>query len=449
MKVKNLFRVLPPLFLTVTLFAVASESARAQESAPSAAPRRAQKYDEFGRLGHCDLTARLDNFAIELQNNPRAKGFVVSYDARGKRRGLNLKVSRFYLVNLRGIEPGRVVAIEGGSRESDEAVTELWVVPEGAEPPVEPPAEDKYAAAEFSGKFDSYFTDGRIYKYMVEMGYTDSEIAYAEFAEKLKAQPDSVGYLVVRAPENALAGDWRRVGRRDEQILSKDYGVEAARLKTLNGGQTEGERTEVEFWILPKSAPPPASLTEELTRTPKAAVVVNRFDSYGSLEKGAERWMVGNLAEVLRDNPRATACLVARDEAVYEAEGGEEYVAEEESEAAAEGPPAEVKDAEGEEAEGEEADGVDFGSTLDLAERWKELLVKEHGIEARRVVVLEGRPMPWSNGRLTAWLVPEKAALPDPLARDEDEPEEEEAEAQASEGRGVKDGKKEATPPRY
>jgi hypothetical protein len=433
LKVRNLFQIFTPLVAAGALCVGASGPARAQAAAEGAqaAPSRAAKYDEYGNLRHCDMSARLDNFVIEMQSNPTAKAFVVSYDAKGKKRGYanrSLKISRHYLVNVRGLEPERLVAVDGGSKEVEEGATELWVVPEGAEPPVASPAVDRYAAKDFSGKFDSYFTDAQTYKVFVGMGYDDSEIAYTDFAEKLKGQPDSVGYLVVRAPEGGLRGEWRRVGRRDEQILAKDYGVEAGRLKTLYGGRSEGELAEVEFWILPKNAPPPASLAEEPAKKPKAAVRLNRLDPYGSLDRDAERWMLENIAEALRDDPRASAYIVARDEIETEVEEGgpgeETGGAEEESgetteaeagESAAEG------EEEGDDAGGEEEEGIE-GTASEFAERWKDILVNKYGIEAHRVVVLEGRPAELSGGRVTTWLVPENAPRPDPFARDEDDP---------------------------
>ncbi|HWS85793.1 MAG TPA: hypothetical protein VN282_02285 [Pyrinomonadaceae bacterium] len=227
--------------------------ARAQDAQTA----EARKVDEYGRIGHCDMTARLDNFAVELQNDPGAKAVLVGYDPKGKgrgRAGWNLKVGRYYLVNARGIEPSRVAVVNGGSREGDEAATELWLVPEGAEPPLKLPADDKYAAKEFSGKFDTYATDALVYRVQIEMGYSGDDISREEFARKLKQQRGSRGYLVVRAPKGSAPGTWRRVGLREEQIIRKDYEVEARRLSSINGGTAEGDYAEVDLWILPKGA---------------------------------------------------------------------------------------------------------------------------------------------------------------------------------------------------
>jgi hypothetical protein len=153
--------------------------------------------------------------------------------------------------------------------------------------------------------------------------------------------------------------------------------------------------------------------------------------------------MLENIAELLRDNPRASACLVAREQMTYEMEEepGEETGGEEEEAEATEG---------GEEAASAGAEVGEeeiTGSAFEFAERWKEILVNKYGIEAHRVVVLEGKQMPWSVNRLTTWLVPEKAAWPNPFARDEDEPEEEEVQESAEDDGVKEDAAATTTPP--
>jgi hypothetical protein len=92
--------------------------------------------DEFGEIARDDEKARLDNFAIELQNNPGAQGYIIAYGGRrskygdGKRRS---ERARDYLVRTRGIDASRVIAVDGGFHESGS--TELWLVPPGATPP--------------------------------------------------------------------------------------------------------------------------------------------------------------------------------------------------------------------------------------------------------------------------------------------------------------------------
>ena len=84
-----------------------------------------------------DEKARLDNFAIQLQNDPNAKGYVVVYGgAKAKPGEKQKRVKRAYdyLVNTRGLSADRLITMEGGMR--DVTTTELWLVPLGADPPV-------------------------------------------------------------------------------------------------------------------------------------------------------------------------------------------------------------------------------------------------------------------------------------------------------------------------
>lgn len=83
-----------------------------------------------------DEKARLDNFAIQLQNDPNAKGYVVVYGgakAKPAEKQGRIKRAFDYLTNTRGISRDRIVTMEGGVR--DVTTTELWIVPLGADPP--------------------------------------------------------------------------------------------------------------------------------------------------------------------------------------------------------------------------------------------------------------------------------------------------------------------------
>jgi hypothetical protein len=49
----------------------------------------ARKFDEFGDVYPSDMAARLDNFAVALQNEPTTNGFVFAYRSRRDLPGLN------------------------------------------------------------------------------------------------------------------------------------------------------------------------------------------------------------------------------------------------------------------------------------------------------------------------------------------------------------------------
>jgi hypothetical protein len=103
----------------------------------------AVKFDEYGDIRFNDEKARLDNYAIQLQNQPGSQGYIIGYGTCSG-DGLcshtscivaqkRIERAKDYLVNTRGIDAGRVVTVDGGCR-ADVAV-ELWVVPTGATPP--------------------------------------------------------------------------------------------------------------------------------------------------------------------------------------------------------------------------------------------------------------------------------------------------------------------------
>ena len=94
------------------------------------------RFDEFGDIARNDEKARLDNFAIALQNDPTATGYVIVYPGPvSKRRDVQDQFGRVieYLVHSRQIDQVRIKTIEG--RKKDEIRVELWIVPQGATPP--------------------------------------------------------------------------------------------------------------------------------------------------------------------------------------------------------------------------------------------------------------------------------------------------------------------------
>ncbi|HAF23023.1 MAG TPA: hypothetical protein DCK93_08960 [Blastocatellia bacterium] len=93
----------------------------------------ARKFDEYGNIKFNDEKARLDNFAIELQNQPGEQGYIIAYGSCAGEAQARADRAKDYLVNTRQIDAARLVAIDGGCR--SELAVELWVVPTGATPP--------------------------------------------------------------------------------------------------------------------------------------------------------------------------------------------------------------------------------------------------------------------------------------------------------------------------
>lgn len=92
-----------------------------------------RKFDEYGNIRFNDEKARLDNFAVQLQNEPGSTGYIIGYgscDAEGMTRANRAKD---YLVNTRGIDAGRIMTVDGGCL--PELQVQLWIAPQGAAAP--------------------------------------------------------------------------------------------------------------------------------------------------------------------------------------------------------------------------------------------------------------------------------------------------------------------------
>ena len=103
----------------------------------------ARKMDEYGKIAPKDENARLDNFVIELANDPTAAGYIIAYGGRTSRAGDAKKMAaraKSYMVKKRRVDANRVMAIDGGLRE--EPMIELWIAPSGAQPPAATPNVD-------------------------------------------------------------------------------------------------------------------------------------------------------------------------------------------------------------------------------------------------------------------------------------------------------------------
>ena len=96
-----------------------------------------RKFDEYYDIARNDEKARLDNYAIELQSEPSRQGYIIVYPKRkAKSHEAQQRAERIsdYLINSRGIDASRFTVKIGTARET--WLVELWVIPQGAPPPV-------------------------------------------------------------------------------------------------------------------------------------------------------------------------------------------------------------------------------------------------------------------------------------------------------------------------
>jgi hypothetical protein len=285
------FTSLVLLALLASLFAT-SQEARASKPykfqdrkplpvQPTPSPEKAaRKFDEFGDVQWSDLIARLDNFAIALQNEPTTKGFVVIYRGRrdlpafASRKGEMIKA---YMTNNRQVSKDGLVIIDGGILSS--LTYELWIVPVGATPVIrsdsitpqlysddEPTLID---VGTFSLKRDEVLEDGM---------YLNGPAGKSKFfGDTIRNHPTSRAYIVGygeyrtdtwseyntrgipirtrhRLHQDRIAEVQNAISNAKRDLV-KEFGIDPVRIVTVFGGYRTSRA--IELWLVPRAAHPP------------------------------------------------------------------------------------------------------------------------------------------------------------------------------------------------
>jgi len=264
------------LLLLLSLFLIAGVSFPASAQTEDKA---AKKFDEFGDILYSDLIAHLDNFAVQLMNEPGAKGFLIVYRTRRDLPGLNhARAMRMkdYLVGQRGLPRDRVATVDGGVAEH--LTQELWIVPPGAAPVPRSDAKIGYFQnPESAWKFDEHgFLPLNQFKRFGIRLDREKEIEYlAAYANEVNKRPNQSACVIAYAQYNRSSplADWsenyeplreppldprvtaRKELNRQKAYLMTAYGIPAAKIKVIDGGYRK--RRWIEFWIVPAGEPPP------------------------------------------------------------------------------------------------------------------------------------------------------------------------------------------------
>lgn len=261
--------------LTLLCFSVAGVA----RFATAQTENEARKFDEFGDIQYSDLMARLDNLAVQLMNEPNAKGFIVIYRTRRDLPGLNHGLAmrmKDYLVERRGLPRDRVVPVDGGVAEN--LTQELWIVPSGAAPIPRSDARIGYLYdPDTAWKFNEvgFLPVEQHRKFGVPLN-REAEVEYLEaYANEVKKKRNRLACLIVYAQYNTrprmvdYTGDYEPVREvrldppatarkqlmREREYLMKDYGLPVSRIKTIDGGYRK--RRAIEYWIVPGGEPLP------------------------------------------------------------------------------------------------------------------------------------------------------------------------------------------------
>ena len=93
-------------------------------------------FDSYGNIKFSWEKARLDNFAIQVQNFPGSRGAIFTYAGKQTFKGEaldRLRRAKNYLVEVRGLDPESILTIDAGY--ATDILTYLIVVPRGATVP--------------------------------------------------------------------------------------------------------------------------------------------------------------------------------------------------------------------------------------------------------------------------------------------------------------------------
>lgn len=246
-------RLLAPLVLVLALCPAALARQQPQ-------PAAARLVDSFGEILVTDLKARLDNFALELQQAPDAKGYVVAYAAKNRFPGWPVRTaldSFQFIVGYRGIPAARLAVINGGLR-GDNRV-ELWLAPPGAGAPAEPFDVSLLMSGERTPlPFDRFDVLERGEYSPPEVDgdpYPDSKHLYPYFAEVLRADPSLRGCIIAYTSRRGGPAASRRIAALAKAAVVKSQAIDVPRLAAFGGGRRRYKA--IELWLVPPGSPPP------------------------------------------------------------------------------------------------------------------------------------------------------------------------------------------------
>ncbi|HEX5964541.1 MAG TPA: hypothetical protein VFY51_01370 [Pyrinomonadaceae bacterium] len=349
-----------------------------------------RKFDEFGALGHCDLAARLDNLAIQLEHDPETVAHIVAYGPEGEGPGagkFNLKVIKDYLVEVRKLPKRRLKMIYAGRNQVlYEPRVELWILPRRASwfEPYKFDTDIEVFKGLFFEKETSDFIEIEFEDEMgpgIGLGYDGA------FADILREQKKAIGYIVIYNGEGAVPGSAKRVAATRLDAL-KLHNVDVRRVRTIFGGVRK--KTTFQLWISATGDPPPAKDAGDEPPPIRNALITSQADSTLGVPAN-ERAVFNRMLEVLRAQPSVKAVLIVKLGAPQEPQPSEKT----------DKPPADLPK---------------------MVQKWREELTNTHKIRADRFIVLFSTTDPERAGNsIDLWAVQPGLPFPDPNDDKEEE----------------------------
>ena len=239
------------LLLFVGLFLCSFLPLAYTQEAESQRPRKVDSYNDKIRSGEAEQW-HLEDFRTELVKEPNAKAYIIAYGGRedtpGKAQRYALRAKN-YLVNSRGVDPARIVTIDGGRRE--DFIVELWLVPNGAHPPQLEPTVTVEDDLGDNLLYDSFGVECENFG----CAYEDEAAQLNGFVAALRKEPKSWGCLIVYAQsgDDRTGENWDapgtaiKIARSQKNYLAKKHRSVASKVTAVDGGYSW---RGVDLWIM-------------------------------------------------------------------------------------------------------------------------------------------------------------------------------------------------------
>ena len=203
-----------------------------------------RKVDEFQNPNCEDISVRLDNFGIQIANNPNSTGFVAINGQRNSfRKNLVFEGMIKTYFEKRKLANGRLVIVR--SSNADALTIRFWIVPTGGKSPnVE------------EGAW-SYTIDKTVKPSMFAWSGSDDGICpevddVKILASLLAANPNSHTNVVIRVSSNQL---YLRKRRRMSNELMHKYGISKNQIRFFKAAEPNNRMNiwepSEEYWLVP------------------------------------------------------------------------------------------------------------------------------------------------------------------------------------------------------
>lgn len=210
--------------------------------------------DEFGEVCSEDLMARMDNFQIQINNNPTARGVVV-FHGRTDTEGRNQKLSDY--IERRPTRPGvglpRLSIIRGENRSKQ--LIQFWLVPAGV---LEPKPDRPYLPNAYTETtlFDRSAVGFHRWEGVLDIyddGFYDLGCNFSPnktvFSEILRTNGNLNAFLIVYA-DSKTRKDGLRLASWALNDLVRNHKVSRSRVRAIFGGLRK--ESEIELWLVPE-----------------------------------------------------------------------------------------------------------------------------------------------------------------------------------------------------